>query len=581
MTQLLLLKNKTKHAFFPLLYILFLAPTLLAQSNSFNGATDSNWGTATNWSLGIIPTATHDVTVTGGKNVFIDIAFATCNSLTVTDGNLSISGNLNVVGTTAITIAEGSTLTLENNASLIQSGYEGANIGNINVIRNTTPIILDDYTYWSSPTTGTQTLADFSPLTQRDKIFTYNNAWISANANTETFTKGIGCIFRSPENISTTVPTISPYLFTGTPNNGDVDVSVVLGSNPESLRLVGNPYPSAMDADTFILDNLIGIGSINQTITGTLAFWTHNHTLSGNSYSASDYAKYNLSGQIAVPFGTGNTSAPSGYIASGQGFFVEVIANGNVSFRNYMRLDSGNTNFYRTNPRNTSRAVLEKHRVWLNLTNATTNVSQTLVGYIQSATNGVDPGFDSLLAGTEKFVLYSLINSQPFALQGRALPFKDIDIVPLGYKIDLAGNATITLDHVDGLFLNGQKIFLEDQLLKVTHDLKLAPYTFSTGAGTFNNRFLLRYLNTPLGLENFKDLSQTVAITSTEQEITIKSQLDSIEQVAIFDVLGRLIFENKKINKHEIVVSGLNKGQSLIIKIHLTNGQIVSKKIMH
>lgn len=57
------------------------------------------------------------------------------------------------------------------------------------------------------------------------------------------------------------------YTFVGKPNNGTI-TSTVAANN---LNLCGNPYPSAIDADKFIDDN---IGSI----TGTLLFWEHYNT---------------------------------------------------------------------------------------------------------------------------------------------------------------------------------------------------------------------------------------------------------------------------------------------------------------
>jgi hypothetical protein len=217
------------------------------------------------------------------------------------------------------------TLTLENNSSLVQTTFTGNNVGNVTVRRNTTPIVLDDFTYWSSPTNGTQTLHDFSPNTQNDKYFEYNNDWANVNAATTVFAPGIGYAIRAEGTlIPPGMPAVDDSLkFIGVPNNGTIDIPVtVRTSDGIGERLIGNPYPSAIDADAFINANLLGTGTINQTITGTLYFWTHNHTLSGNDYLASDYATYNLFGGVGVDSGTGNITDPTQYIASGQGFFL-------------------------------------------------------------------------------------------------------------------------------------------------------------------------------------------------------------------------------------------------------------------
>lgn len=75
------------------------------------------------------------------------------------------------------------------------------------------------------------------------------------------------------------------YVFVGKPNNGDIDLTVFDGN----IYLVGNPYPSALDAHEFINDN--------PDLDGTIYLWEH---WGGNSHQLQlyqgGYAMYNLSG---------------------------------------------------------------------------------------------------------------------------------------------------------------------------------------------------------------------------------------------------------------------------------------------
>lgn len=497
--------------------------------------------------------------------------------LAVTDGNVSMSGIMTVAGSSAITIGSSAVFTLQNNASLLQTGYTGANSGNINVIRNTTPIIKFDYTYWSSPTNGTQTLYDFSPGTLGDKFLTYNNAWI-LETSSNTFLKGIGFAIRAPQSTDPVVPTVTPFMFTGVPNNGTVAIPVTAGS-----RLLGNPYPSTLDANAFIDANVTGSGTINQTISGTLSFWTHNHTLSGNNYSSSDYATYTKLGGTGVATGTGNLTTPTRYITSGQGFFVVPVAAGNVTFNNSMRLGTNNTNFYKT-ANNTTAADSEEnlHRIWLNLTNPSINFSQSLIGYMAGATNGYDPGYDGLFVGTEQFVLYSILDSNMFTIQARAVPFVDTDTVPLGYKVNEAGPTTISIDHVDGIFLADQDIYLQDLLLNVIHNIKESPYTFESEAGTFNERFVLRYTDGSLATNGFENNSNAVQIASNKHYLKVKSASERISKIVVYDMLGRVIFEKKELNTTEFATTAIAfNQQTLIVKVTLANNETITKKVIH
>ncbi|MFV5683900.1 T9SS sorting signal type C domain-containing protein [Flavobacterium sp. GB2R13] len=517
----------------------------------------------------------------------LDIA----NTLTVTNGAVNVLGTSAVSVDDAVTVTAPGTLTFQNNTSLIQTTYTGLNSGNIIVKRNTTPLLSDDFTYWSSPTTSSQTLYDFSPNTLSDKFFICNNDWANVNAATTVFAKGIGYAIRASETTSTVTPTIDTSLqFLGVPNNGTINIpvtSILESGQPAGVRLIGNPYPSSIDADAFIDANITS-GTGTQTITGTLYFWTHNHRISGNVYDGDvDYATYTKSGGIGVPSGNGNVITPTGDIASGEGFFVEVDVTGDLTFNNDMRTtatNSTNSNFYRqvATKKTNADGSEEKDRMWFNLTNATSG-SQTLVGYIANTTNDYDPGYDGLVYNdTQPFAIYSTLGIDKLAIQGRALPFVDTDVVPLGYAVNVAGKTTISLDHVDGLFLGDQNIYLEDKVLNVVHDVKSMPYNFNSEIGTFNDRFVLRYTDKTLGTGSFESNDTSVLISKDKNELKIKSELENIKRVTVFDLIGRKVFDKEAVNSNEFRTSTitLNK-QTVIVKVTLTNGQIISKKVLY
>jgi hypothetical protein len=501
------------------------------------------------------------------------------NTLTVINGSVKVPDSFSLFVGDAVTVTAPGSLTLENNASLVQTNFTGTNVGSINAKRNSTPILLDDYTYWSSPTSG-QTLYDFSPNTQSDKYFVYDNDWVNVSATT-LFAPGIGYAIRSPEGASTVTPTVDTSLkFTGVPNNGTITIPVtVRASGPDinyGERLVGNPYPSAIDAEDFI-DANITTGTGTRTISGTLYFWTHNN-------SGDDYATYTKGGVASAPtIGTANKDVPSRFIASGQGFFVEVDAPGNVVFDNTMRdVANTNTNFYKTTTVQKKLDDYEqKNRIWLNLTN-TSKGSQALVGYMSNVTNDYDPGYDgSVYDESSTFSLYSILGNDKLAVQARA-EFFDTDIVPLGYAINVAGNATIAIDHVDGLFLDDQNIYLEDKLLNVVHDIKVKAYNFTSAVGTFNDRFALRYTDKTLGRNDFDLNDKNVVISKDRTELKIKSAVENIKRVTVFDLLGRKLFDIKAIDTYEFSTPiSTVSNQTVIVIVTLSNGTVISKKVIY
>lgn len=554
----------------------YVSGNSLTQSFTTLAVTATNWnGTA--WSNGN-PSDVKNITFSGNYSSVTNLNACSCQ---VISGDVVIGSGNTLTIANKVDVTNGS-LTFENNASLIQLG-NFTNSGNITVKKITSPIILDDFTYWSSPTQGSQTLLSFSPNTQSDKYFYYNNDYANVNASTTVFLPGIGYVIRSPEGISNSVAASVPFQFTGVPNNGTINIPVtVRDSGPDintGERLIGNPYPSPIDADAFIKANITS-GTGTKTISGTLYFWTHNHTLSGNNYLSTDYATYNLSGGVAVGSGTGNISTPSNYIASGQGFFVEVDAPGNVTFNNTLRIGANNANFYKMVSQKSSAE--EPSKIWLNLTNQTTNFSQTLIGYIPNATDNFDQGYDSSVYDeSQPFSLYSVLHNYKLSIQGRSLPFADTDTVPLGYSINLKGNATISVDHVEGVFLGSQNIYLQDNLLQIVHDVKTTPYNFASEVGTFNDRFVLLYIDESLDVHDFESNNSNVVISKKGNELKIKSELENIRQIAVFDLLGRKVFDKDAINNAEFRMSNIALNNQIgIVKVTLANGQEISKKII-
>jgi hypothetical protein len=557
-----------------------------AKTNTWNG---------TAWSQGIVPTLNDRVVFTGD---YPPAAYPTVDILAC---SCTVTGSKNVVIKSGITmkvvnevIIEGSgtgvgTLTFENNASLVQVNDAAVNTGVIIYKRNTTPISNFDYTYWSSPVAG-QTLFNLSPNTLGDKFYSYDSEiddWKQENSG-NTMSLGTGYIVRGPQNHAAPAPPgLYEAIFKGAPNNGVIKTAI---GPAESSNLIGNPYPSALDADSFLTAN-------NSVIEGTLYFWTHNTNIGIGvsnpgtgvyAYSSDDYAAYNLTGGAAAAPSVGpNTSIPSGKIASGQSFFTTSIAAGEAVFNNSMRvgvdgINGDNSQFFKFKTSHKSNIILEKNRVWLNLSNTQGAFKQTLVGYITGATNEYENGFDGESYDSNAFLdFYSIYQDKNLVIQGRALPFTDTDQVPLGYSSTIVGNFEISIGQSDGLLVD-KDVFLEDKLLGTIHNLKNESYSFITEKGVFNDRFILLYANKTLAKEDFELPEKAVFISNTNKEVKVNSYSDLIAKVLIYDISGKQIYKNTKVDSKDLVIRSMQRAdQILLVNVELQNGQSVTQKIIY
>ena len=608
-------------------------------------ATD-NWMDPLNWSDGTVPTAVDCVIipVTGNDPVVYDDNNGDGLNLTIETGatlTLTSDSNTNNLASTLtiqdfIDIQGTGLLTVQDDASLIQVydsstsvAPSAANTGNIVLNRNT-EIRRTDYVYWSSPVQNynvSNVYGAFTPLsyiyqwtpTVPTGTFTpgvlptggmpicYGNWALNSSA---TMNLGKGYIVRGPTNHTNTITTATS-VFTGVPNNGVITHPISSGTNSfaysnyaynpygtdvltvtpfdDNWNLLGNPYPSALDAQSFLSH------PSNNIIEGAVHVWTHGSQIGTYpdsfyddfflTYNVLDYITYNFSGT-----NTYQDESFQGKIGSGQGFFVLALNDseaGSVTFNNSMRDRShSNTAFYRTANEDENipdSNAIERNRIWLNLVDQNGSTSSILVGYIEGATQEKDRLFDAYIREVNSLSIYSKIGDQRMIIQGRSLPFDENDQVPLGAVIPDAGEYTIAINNVDGLFLEeSQTIYLEDTYTGVIHNLRAAPYTFiESEAIDYEDRFILRYTVEALSINELELGTGLTIIAPKNNYIKVNSEQGLIESVIVYDLLGRVLFDKNSINESEFILNNHNfSSGTYIVKATLANGQSKAQKIV-
>lgn len=499
-------------------------------------------------------------------------------SCTVNSGAVSIASGHTLSLLNNVTVNGGS-LTFENNASLLQTNSAIANTGNITYKRNTSILQHDnDYVYWGAPVSN-PTLGSIWMANGSDTFYNFDttvNNWASLTSTT-LMTPGNGFIARA-QNGQNGFTTGASWLgqFVGIPNNGTIPITVVK-SGLNFNNLIANPYPSALDLETFYEDN-------NTKITANFFFWTHNTAITNNVYTASDYATFNAVlgvgvGTSAAAITEGN--APDRYVDAGQGFFAEGNnSGGTVNFKNTQRVASSNSGFYKIKPKNSFSSTLESHKLWLNVSNSDGLFKQQLLTYTQGATNEFDTNLDAgTFDGNDYIDFYSIIADNHLVIQSRALPFSNQDIVPLGFKTAVAGSYEISIDHFDGLFQN-QVVYLRDNLLNTIHDLTQNSYSFTTDLGIFNDRFELIYSNISLSNSSL-NFNNDIILFNKNQMLHILSSLETIHSVQLFDIRGRKLYEIVKTASKHIEIKELKPSQQVLL-VYITDekNRLIVKKII-
>jgi hypothetical protein len=526
--------------------------------------TSTTWnGTA--WNNGL-PTALSNVIISGNyTSLGISTNLYMC-SLTVNNSAIVnvVSGD-NFIVTRKVTVESGAILSFENNANLVQIDNV-SNSGNAIFKRNASLRRLE-YIYWSAPVAN-QNLLAFSPLTLPNRFYTFSeplNTYTSVVPSTTSFgssenqNAGKGFMIRAPNTFADApaAPTVFHGQYNGVPNNGTFTTAITYTGGSRGYNLIGNPYPSPIDAALFLQEN-----------PGTLYFWTHS-TLGA---AANNYASFTAIGGTAALEGG---AKPNGTIQIGQGFLLHTTTNGNATFTNNMRVINNQGQFYRNN-------AIEKHRIWLNLNTPTSSLNQIMVGYMEGATQGYDISIDGELLPYNSSSISSRINDANYVIQGRALPFSPNDTVPLGFNAQNAGDYSIAIDHVDGLFSGSQEIFIKDNLLGITQNIKAAPYTFTSDLGLFNNRFELVYNSAPLSTQNPIFDANSIVIFKQDELLHIHSGILNMKSIKIVDIRGRMLYEKKNIDANSVVITDFKAAQQvLIVQITSDDDKTVSKKVVY
>ncbi len=535
-----------------------------------------------------------------------ELTVDTDNGLTVTH-YLKVNGFIDLVGESQLIQTQGSDLDVtsaghlerdqQGTADLYTYNYWSSPVGLVNTATNNTsfvmPNVFRDGTNPAAPaninfiTTGYDG-SNTTPIGIADYwIYKFVNApdddyasWQQVRS-TGNIAPGEGFTLKGPGTGAISTP--QNYVFDGKPNNGNITLNINSGND----YLVGNPYPSAIDAHEFLNDNpLTG---------GTLYFWEH---WGGGSHLLEEYqggyAQYNYSGGTgAASYGTNDpdvgtggtpTKLPGQYIPVSQGFFVYGATTGTINFENDQRafVKEGATSTF---VRSASRAIdyseddRMKFRIGMNSFNEIHR--QLLLTVDENATANVDWGYDGTINEQQIDDMYWMIDNEKYVIQGTNIVTPET-VVPLGIHVRDDGINTITIDHLENV-PNDVEIYVLDQGANTYQDLRAGDYQVFLTAGEYLDRFSIVFTTPTLGNEDH-ELADTFEIhysNSKESLVIINPTATPIDSIDIFNILGQSIQSIDGIPNQTntiIKVNNLSTG-TYIIKLNAEIGTI-SKKVL-
>lgn len=536
--------------------------------------------TGTEW-VGGLPQKSDMVIITGDYHTSTG-SLEVCQCI-INDATVTVGSNTYLV--VADQIVNNGEIIVENDGSLVQVNEMNTNSGaGLVTVRRESNMKRLDYTYWSSPVNG-QNLKQFSPTTLNNRFYTYdentdlfetidplNNIFGQSPTGFESAAKGYA--IRAPNHFSGTENSRFTGVFRGILNNGPHVFPLRFTDAQHGFNLVGNPYSSSID--------FYQLADMNSAlITKTAYFWTNlNPTpaMQGNGYPGDGY--YNnyatLTGTGGIPATVGATGVegqyPTSLIKTGLGFLVRAKAAGNLTFQNSHRTKAGAGVFFN------KKEDVEKDRYWLHLSTPLGVITTALVGYTEGATDQYEADYDAPLFTLGSDALFTEVGDYRLGIQGRALPFRNTDVVVLGTHQYEKGTYLLSVGKREGIFSKEQPIYVKDNMTGHVVNLSEEDYAFKAEKGPSSGRFQIVYKKDGL-LESAGATKEDLIVYRDGNSFVLKSDLQ-ISRVEVADASGRLI---KVVNpqRKEIRIDSAHLGRGVyFLRIEREGQSVVTRKIV-
>lgn len=471
-------------------------------------------------------------------------------------------------------------------ASILKDGTNAANPSNISFTTE----------YDGAPTTPI-TLSNFWIYTYENQPDDYLN-WVQL-LETGNIAVGQGYTMKGPGSGGT--ENNQNYTFLGKPNNGDIDHNIAANN----LSLLGNPYPSALDADQFILDNLAVIDEDGDVInagitTGALYFWEHFSTNNTHIFSQYEggYATYNLTGAtIAVPDpdvssnGVGS-KLPKRYIPVAQGFFVQGGEGGTISFNNGQRAfekESGDDSIFtfssddNDDASTTSPPRPDIDRLYFRITLPQGNQRQLLLGVKDGTSLGIDFGYDAKMLELTNTDIAWEVENEPYVIQAIDKIQNDTEI-PIYIRAGETGNMEISIEELQGVAAD-LPIYLLDKQEDLYTNLRLTNGNIDIQANTnYSGRFFIVFQEPSLSNDDVSIIQDNLNAFYLDGNMIINnSTVFNAKDIKLFNMLGQLVVHHpnvyEQVNHIEIPMTALSQGV-YIIQFNYNDDIKISKQII-
>ncbi|MFD1292839.1 LamG-like jellyroll fold domain-containing protein [Lutibacter holmesii] len=542
------------------------------------------------------------------------------------DGILDLDGESQLIQTENSTLDVGDSGVLERDqqgtADIYSYNYWGSPVG---VEKEATDNLINDYTYTlgdvlydgSDKVNFTSNL-DANPFST---ILSVSTRWLYKYSdltgtyaewqhigNLGSLNAGEGFTMKGTGKNGGALASFQNYTFKGKPNNGTITLEV----SANNIYLVANPYPSAIDAFSFIREN--GESSFKD---GVIYFWEQyastSHVLA--QYQGG-YAALNLAGGVtaSIPFGISPdtdtdqaSKTPKQYIPVSQGFFVRSADESDeieIVFNNTQRVfvkesDDDNGDEVSVFMKSSSSKSTSKGDVSFSDTRGKIRLGfeapqvahrQLLLTIDEEATDSVDWGYDAKMLGVVEDDMFWDLGDEKYVIQATNSITGDKEI-PLGILMGKSGLATIKIDNLENIDANVE-LFIKDKSTLRFYKINEEPFEMNLEAGEYLDRFSLTFKSYNKDEEITEDEGEvggievvanlSVVMDNDASELQIRNTTNSeITEVKLFNSLGQLVgaWNQYLNNSYKALPVNIKVTGVYIVQLKTTTG-VITKKVL-
>ena len=523
----------------------------LGMSNSsaknWLGKIDNNWSNPSNWDDGAIPTTTTDVFITNGLENY------PTSSSAISAKDVNIASGATIISThtfTANSVTYNRSLANANQWYLMSCPVTGAVFDNLwaneNSIASSSQNVNNRGVSWYDNSSFDNDLDGSGTGDSETGYWRYMDIF---NFGDFTVGKGFGILKTNSGNLNF----LGVSLQTTTKTFGILKGFEDDNGFTNNFNFVGNPFTAYLNLGDFFADNGASV------ITGaSIYLWN------GSTYITKQ---------------SGLDAAFE--IAPGQGFFVEVANNTNLTF------DITDINHLSDITPATTDTFQKTARPEITLNvNYENNNRYAKIFYIDGTTKGYDLGFDGKLFGgvSHSFSIYSeLVESDGNKYQVQSLPNSDHEnmVVPVGIIAAAGKEITFTAESSNLPF--GLKVFLEDRennivtrLDEVNSNYKITLNNALNGSG----RFYLHTRSSALSTDNIA-LEGTNIYQLDKNSLRINGINSNKASIKIYSILGKQVLDQSFSSKgnSDITLPNLNTGV-YIVQVATEKGKIKKKIVL-